>query len=42
MPSVDLVQAVRMLIKQVHSFVYDSGIQALNQPALSPIDELKR
>ncbi|XP_031557329.1 sphingomyelin phosphodiesterase 4-like [Actinia tenebrosa] len=42
MPSVDLVQAVRMLIKQVHLFVYDSGIEALNQSALSPIEELKR
>ncbi|KAK3751785.1 hypothetical protein QZH41_013252, partial [Actinostola sp. cb2023] len=42
MPSVDLVRAVRMLIKQIHTFVYSSGIEALSHPALSPLDELKR
>ncbi|EDO39314.1 predicted protein [Nematostella vectensis] len=42
LPGIDLVRVVRMLIKQVHCFVYSSGIYPLTQLITSQDDEFKR
>ena len=42
MPSVDHVRVVRMLVKQVHSFVYAKTTDVNQLPNLHPSDELRR
>ncbi len=42
MPSLDHVRVVRMLVKQVHSFVYAKTTDLNQLPILHPSDELRR